>query len=1311
MFAEIYSSELDGCAPHIRDISLRPAESLSEAENYSLLYDGTRYKKFDFLSNWNGTEVLGPNQGKLDWLDPYPDGSVNGDELSSHIDSSVIGPSRLKFKLNAYLYGTHEFNVNSSSSSWDVPETHPLKISLIPNGSDSSYTFNSNWHERLQFSFRSIWQHDLKGHLHRFYNEEEYSLLREVGRFTHACKLGATRLLHSLLSSSMLVLPYGFVEINPSDHPDVYKMYKPKFNRDRIFLNDGILFTLVLGNYDDHSRTTYTSVKKIYSNDSNGKQAICDALYNLGKNTKFVLPVQCTIDYLGIRVVAEPFVHIRSSHSFVMDDILQGSTTAQTLGKHKMITASLLEDKELYHDLRAISEYLGLVSWPLPFGSSDIEGIIHEDSDGMLVKCDNMIVIRNTHEVLPPSVNLESPVDPLFKSRFRLEFCTKYYKHPLKCSLKSQPLFKYNDDLDDNDMFIKANDCNSLLLDKNIDKFHNLVDSWDISNAFHSSGINLRWIGVAYEKTLHGGLKDVLAVELVARSLKHLWDSQLEMFFQSESLDFDYLLQALLRMINDTLGLTSNSSSFWHQRILPEISMHYNVINLDGINCKSIPQILLRKAIEFNLGIILPSPENGIKYDGEIELHDLKSVNPSMIMMFGVDESCSKTIIPRLHIAYPRSDLSIYKAASKLYNKQDNIDFQRFISDSDSFGMGICGHVRAKLLGYGYPCDPICVLNDNFVCNIYKHNKTGLDLLCLSEALLLVDPIKRSKLLMTLGYEFLRHKSYDEALQCCDFIMDNASDIAIIEVQAKLLKIECCSLTGDHSTCIQLYEDLLLCLKHIEGIEGVFKLQLLLIMSFDAWKDKDYHRCISYIVDTKESFTNLLCIPNYEWLPIALLSLLGYCYGEIGRISDATKIHREVVRHCNISQLPKFTLCKLMWILVDSLIRVGSYEQGHKLAIELYSIVEKEFGSLSLECLHSLYLCAWIHQQIGCIHLLHPYLYLSNSDNIISLQDDREWLDNVDLILDEFATASSCDIKRRHCNESISFYTLLCARIVALSRDNRDNILEMLKVVLPTLDLSPLQRLHNITSESIKEYETDENRMGLCESSFLKVYLENGDLYRQKLLLVIRNFISVKILSLTTEQCYVIACKLYSAYVSQVSSDYMWEISTGSDKSGGHRKEYKDGLDLNHRYRYGSKLVKASESFLSSITIRKNSVPHSGHDIRSIEMLLLKEPGNSEVTICELCLNHCQNDLDVENSLTVWFDSVFEFVSPQGVDNGGQFLLSLDILRHFLTPCQRLVILGLVAGITKSDLTTTITFQKFKSDMLEAKCRKWTSSG
>ncbi|AFZ81550.1 hypothetical protein BEWA_009640 [Theileria equi strain WA] len=1330
MLAGMNYSEFDSYAPLIGHTSSELTGSLPEVKDCSSLEDGQYDQIFDFLSNWTTGETLAFGEGTLDWLDPYSNSNpTDEDELSSNLDSLVISQSRLHFKLNAYLHGTDEFNIGSLSNSWDIPEIHPLRTSISSSVPLNNYAFNTNWYERIQFSFRSIWQRDIRGPLHKFYNEEEYSLLQEVGRFSHACKLGSTRLLQSLLSSNMLMLPSGFVEINSLNHPYIYQVYKPKFkhgkfiseftiNIDRIFLNDGIVFTLVLGNYHDYSHVTYTSVKKIYSNDTNGKQALCDALYHLGKNTKFILPIQCAVDYIGIRVVAEPLVQIRlslyflikksrrPSHNFVVYDILQN------LDKHKT-KISLFEDGELCSDLRAISEYLRLISWPLPFGSSDMEKILTEGSGEHFIKSDDAVIIRNTHEVLPPSVNLGSSLDPLFKSRFRLEFCTKYYEHPLKCSIKSHSIFGSNY-TSDNDMFIRANDCNYILLENNIDKFHNLVDSWDISNAFHSSGINLRHIGVAYEKTLHGGLKDVLGVELVARAIKHLWNTQLELYFVSNSLDLDLLLgldilnhvyyfRELLKMINDTFGLTSNSPSFWHQHILPEISMHYTVINLDGINSKSMPHILLKKAIEFNLGIVLPNPDNGFKYDREIGLHDLKNVKPSPVMLFGVDESCLKCIIPRLHIAYPRSDLSIYKAAYKLYNKQ-GLNFNR-ICNSDSFGMGICNHVQAKLVGNGYPCDPTCVLDDNLVCNIYKHNKTGLDLFCLSEALLLSDPIKRSKLLITLGYEFLRHRDYDKALECCDFLLENACDIAMINVQAKLLKIECCSLKGDYSTCLRLYKDLSSSLKHFEGDEGVFRLQLLLIMSFDAWRRRDYNRCISYINDAKDSFTNLFCIPNYEWLPVAFLSLLGYCYNAIGRISDSTKINREVVRHCNLSKLPKFTLCKLMWILVDSLIRIGSYEQSLELATELYSIIEREFGTLSSECLHSLYLCAWINQQIGCLHLLHPYLYLSNSENIIALKDD-EWFDNVDLILDEFATASSCDIKRRHCEESISFYTLLCKRFISLSRENKNRVLEILKTLSPTLDLSPLQKLYNITSESIREYKTNEHDINLYANRFLKEHLENGDFCKQKLLLVIKNFISVKTLSLSTRQCYVIACKLYNAYASQISSEYVWDVFTGSDINNRTIPRYRNEFDPNHKYRYGSTSVKGYESFLSSVIIKKNAVPHSGHDLRSIEMMLLKEPCSSESTICELCLDHCQNNFGTDDSPSIWFDSVFELVNTQDVGSGSKFLLSLDILRHFLTPCQRLVILGLIASMTKSDLADTITFKTFKAEMLKAKCKE-----
>uniref|UniRef100_A0A3B0MYF9 Translation initiation factor eIF3 subunit 135, putative n=1 Tax=Theileria annulata TaxID=5874 RepID=A0A3B0MYF9_THEAN len=1137
------------------------------------------------------------------------------DKLSSKYDSRLIVLSTLDEKLQEYLYGvTGNDHETPDHSSWNLPDYHPLKVKLVLPG-DEKFGLNTNWDQRLQSSIRNLFLFKNNDKLSEFNNDYEYSLLSDVGHFANSCKLGSIKLLNSLIASNLSEIPSGFFEVTPQSYPLIYKFYSPKFKDDRLFVYDGIVFTLVLGNSSSYSKISYTTCKKLYSNDLKGKQALCDAIHMIGAISRFAVPFCCITDYMGFRVVGEPLISLSLNTKYLLDDLLGFDSYSVIDHDGHLVTSSLFENDQLYQDFIKLSTNLRVSSLPVPFGSTDLDGPQDFNNNSNAVESNGTLYFRNTHEVLPPMPDLNTGYDQLYKNRFRQEFSTVHYEGFLKCTLNSQSLFNKNFD---DTMFQTAAELNNFVLENNLDKFHTMTSSWDISNTLHSFGINIRNIGKIYENTSHSALKDLLACEMVSRAFKHLWDLELESFIRNKNVNVDLIQELFVKMLNDLLGLSLESMSFWNQYIHPQISIHFNVIDLQSITFKTLPQMLLISAVEYNLGIVIPKLTNGQEHTKQIDLNYFKSSKRSRILHNG---QFDLNFYAKVSVSCPKYNLSIFKASSKLCDHKEFHGYG-FLLESSSFGMGLPRHIKSKIVGTGYPCNPICSYNYELICSKFNQHLTGINLYCLIESLVQTDPFLRFKLLLTLGYTFLKHRFYKKALQISKFLSLNSFSMTLF-VEAKILELQCYCLTGDNDSMEAEYHLIKDNLKNLEGFDGFLNLQVLTVNSYHKWNTNDYKGCISYIENSKESFLHLFSVKNYEWVPVFFLSLLGYCNAKLNVYFDSTKVHHELVRYCNLSNLPTYTKCNLLWLLLESLIRVGSYSHASKISTDLLSILEFQFGPLSMKYLRSLYVSAWLHRQMGSIHFLHPYLYLSNSENLIHYKGPNHWFENQDLIMEELSSGNCCFDKRKHLKKSQNLYTIILDKFLYLSRKNNIKILEIINNIDPNFSTSKLEKLVNITKQSILEQGNQKVIDGL-EDTILVQYLDQSDVFQSKIMLVVENYLMLKILSLDTKQYHEVANKLYNAYASQVSSEYTKQLSTGTRTECGYIKTKKT-------YSYGTRVIRFPESFSSYLSIKKNIIPKSGHDLRSTECLLMAEPEYTKKKICEMCLSSCDSGADFNN--------------------------------------------------------------------------------
>nr|PVC50367.1 hypothetical protein MACL_00002330 [Theileria orientalis] len=1221
---------------------------------------------------------------KFSWLDTLTEdgGSHSQDELHSHFNE-LFHLSTDDNNLKNFLFGTSN---QDDDESWNLPDTNPLKTSLSFPGVEG-YQLNTNWYNRLQSSYRNIWLFDKGDKLSVFNIEQDHSFLKQVGLFYKESKIACLILLKSLLSSHLSDLPNGFIEITQEFFPDIYKFYKPKFKNDRLFVHDGIVFTLVIGNNDTFSTHRYSECKKTYSNDFKGKQALCHAIHSLGKNKNFAMPICCVIDYMSIRVVAEPLIPISEDTRFFLDSLVGFESDDHDF--HKIMTR-IVSNKTLSNDLYIMSKSMKLCSLPLPFASSDDKKNNGINSNCNAVESNGMLHFINTQEVLPPWMEYESMRRKQY--RLREEFIRFYFDQNLKCTLKSQPVFETDFD---NKTFKEAIEQNQILIKNNINKFNTITGSWDLSNTLHSFGINMKNIGIIYENSKRSALSDVVGAEMASRAFKHVWEAEIQSLLIAKDVSIDKIDFLFLDLVNAFLGFSEYSITFWSNKIHPLITNHFNVFDVKSISFNTIPKFLLITAIENNLGVVLTKFEKGKMLNTPIGFNDFKSLEPPVLFSYDISDDYKSQFYPKVSVTYPKYNLKIYKAASSMCNKEGPYGYG-FLINSNSLLMGLPAHMKSKILGSGYPCDPICEYNTEILCNRLYNTVVGAYLYALVESELLYSHITRFKILITLGYSFLQHRFYSNALKIAEYLVEHTCDIAPLNIESRILRIQCYTLTGiykqrfkrsgENEIVDNEYADMFNMLENFESFNGFLKLQLLITISHYWWINKKYQKCLSNIENTIDSYLDFFTLKNYEWVPTFLLSLIGSCTKELKLDKESLVTSYQLSKYVNSTDLPSYTIINIQWLFLESTIRANKYTMAIEIASQLLSELKAEFSDSSMEYLRGLYISAWVNRQVGAVHFLYPYLYLRTSDREKPYNIERQWVENDYILMERISESNNCVENRNLLSDSLCYYMTLLDKFYELSEQNNKNILDILRQIDPAFSMQKLKYSVNITREFLIKHGSDKVLNSL-EDPFLKIYLDNAAVFQSKIMLVAEQFLTLKIVSLDTVKCYV-SLKLITCYRFQVSSEYTSQLTAGPRTHHNNQFEKLPSGNFNVATRQ-------AESFSSHVSIKNNIIPRSGHDLRSIELLLLGDPVYSKNELCEMCIRNCRTGRECDQ----WFYSIFEIINNRSDMCREKLSLSIDILRNFSTAALSLFILGHVANISNSDLKQTLSFKSFKKNM------------
>ncbi|EAR86269.3 translation initiation factor eIF3 subunit (macronuclear) [Tetrahymena thermophila SB210] len=176
-----------------------------------------------------------------------------------------------------------------------------------------------------------------------------------------------------------------------------------------------------------------------------------------------------------------------------------------------------------------------------------------------------------------------------FSKQFRPEFLYDYAEQAISNGAFINPTTRNEISEDEKLCAEYSKSIVELMIPQLLQKLENLqliiYDSKSISEAFHSHGINLRFMGQAYQMTSFSHIKDILHIEMIARSIKKIYrfsmQKAIEMFYNENESIFEF----------DNNGKSRQEDT---EEMLEEI----NLINIQPFMLKFEPQVI-KATIDF----------------------------------------------------------------------------------------------------------------------------------------------------------------------------------------------------------------------------------------------------------------------------------------------------------------------------------------------------------------------------------------------------------------------------------------------------------------------------------------------------------------------------------------------------------------------------------------------------------------------------------------------------------------------------------------------------------------------------------------
>ncbi|KFH04328.1 translation initiation factor eIF3 subunit 135, partial [Toxoplasma gondii VAND] len=548
-------------------------------------------------------------------------------------------------------------------------------------GPNSVSLLSSNWHDRLQWSFRQVVEEARRlGIVAREkWADKELLLCKEIGYFTAAARAAAVVLSHThpagdfdAASNQEFLTAEGdgvwlrrgrgaddtdrkgaslirkgkmsqakpgvagcFVEVKPDNLPAVWRVYRPKFEDDKVFVFDSLVLTVVHGSRR-HGVST-RSARKVYANDYKGRQAAASVIYQMNLTadlacdaeaeeflmsdvhrrhlqfarktqdldfgrTDYALPVCTLVDYAGQRIMVEPLMPIEPEPVNVEKELVEILKKEMPFyvqqckargSEYLALDAVDKVDRKVDRKMRFISKSLNIFGCPFPFGHSDFDSKCRIPRAHLWrSRVDQLCVLRNLQELLPPAV-IKGKVHPTHRMRER--FVQQIFDIPLPSTAAApwtatkaeNTISKFLQTTRPGsglELLEVAHDalveCVQDDLVPTIEALHvNFLDSSDVSHALHEQGVNMKSLGLMYNRFAGAVFRDASLREMLARAAKHLFLKQMEVLVRKKAyrkvLWVELLQTTIVALFNIVLGTTEETRSFWQEQLLPEVAEMY----------------------------------------------------------------------------------------------------------------------------------------------------------------------------------------------------------------------------------------------------------------------------------------------------------------------------------------------------------------------------------------------------------------------------------------------------------------------------------------------------------------------------------------------------------------------------------------------------------------------------------------------------------------------------------------------------------------------------------------------------------------
>ncbi|KEP61595.1 UNVERIFIED_CONTAM: hypothetical protein HHA_240380 [Hammondia hammondi] len=576
-------------------------------------------------------------------------------------------------------------------------------------GPNSVSLLSSNWHDRLQWSFRQAVEEarSLGIVAREKWADKELLLCKEIGYFTAAARAAAVVLSHThpagdfdAASNQEFLTAEGdgvwlrrgrgtddtdrrgasvirkgkmsqakpgvagcFVEVKPDNLPAVWRVYRPKFEDDKVFVFDSLVLTVVHGSRR-HGVST-RSARKVYANDYKGRQAAASVIYQMNLTadlacdaeaeeflmsdvhrrhlqfarktqdldfgrTDYALPVCTLVDYAGQRIMVEPLMPIEPEPVNVERELVEHLKKEMPFyvqqckargSEYLALDAVDKVDRKVDRKMRFISKTLNIFGCPFPFGHSDFDSKCHIPRAHLWrSRVDQLCVLRNLQELLPPAV-IKGKVHPTHRMRER--FVQQIFDIPLPSTAAApwtatkpentiSKFMRTTRPGSGLELLEVAHDalveCVQDDLVPTIEALHvNFLDSSDVSHALHEQGVNMKSLGLMYNRFAGAVFRDAALREMLARAAKHLFLKQMEVLVRKKAyrkvLWVELLQTTIVALFNIVLGTTEETRSFWQEQLLPEVAEIFGVDLVGTVTPRSVCHPSLFKAMEFHLGV------------------------------------------------------------------------------------------------------------------------------------------------------------------------------------------------------------------------------------------------------------------------------------------------------------------------------------------------------------------------------------------------------------------------------------------------------------------------------------------------------------------------------------------------------------------------------------------------------------------------------------------------------------------------------------------------------------------------------------